>query len=165
MQHTHTLTLGYRWVMVFMLTINKLQWTDILIVYENTIILKNHWTKHSLVYTHFDRFSMLIPNMLMKKINYDFFSKFWKISDKKACRLNATSTWRDFNVTISIQSFTLRTLINQCEIVWTAWQKSRAYIIWFLNAKLYYMRMSILQFNWSSDSQLVMGNWHSLLIL
>ena len=39
----------------------------ICLVHENTTsYLKNHWTKHRLVCTHFDAFFMLIPNMDMK---------------------------------------------------------------------------------------------------
>ncbi len=46
------------------------------LVYENTTgYLKNHWTKRRHVCTHFDAFSMLIPNM-DEKYNNSFFFKF-----------------------------------------------------------------------------------------
>ncbi len=55
---------------------------------ENIIgYLKNHWTKHRHVCTHFDAFSMLIPNMYI--IFYTF-----KISEN--FRLSATWTLKSF---------------------------------------------------------------------
>ncbi len=42
--------------------------------------LKNHWTKHMLVCTHFDAFCMLIPNMDIKFKNSEIFKNFVKIS-------------------------------------------------------------------------------------
>ncbi len=40
---------------------------------NTTGFLKNHWTKHRLVCTHFDAFSMLIPNMHTIFINFEIF--------------------------------------------------------------------------------------------
>ncbi len=40
---------------------------------NNIICLKNHWTKHRLVYIHFDAFSMLIPNVEMKVKRFEYF--------------------------------------------------------------------------------------------
>ncbi len=39
---------------------------------------KNHWTKHTLACTHFDAFSMLIPNMVIILNNSDIFLNFLK---------------------------------------------------------------------------------------
>ncbi len=53
------------------------------LVYENiTDYLKNHWTKHRLVRTHFDAFSILIPNMGIIFNNSDIFSPVFKFSRK-----------------------------------------------------------------------------------
>ncbi len=47
------------------------------LAHENiTCYLKNHWTKHGHVCTHFDAFSMLIPNMDMTRNNSKIFENF-----------------------------------------------------------------------------------------
>ena len=43
---------------------------------KNIGYFKNHWTKHKLVYTLFDVFVLLIPNMSMKFDNFDLFENF-----------------------------------------------------------------------------------------
>ena len=66
-------------------------------VYENiTGYLKNHWTKHSLICTHFDAFSMLILNMDIKFKN----SKIFEI-------LNLTSRLRSTSVLEELASLLL----------------------------------------------------------
>ncbi len=62
----------------FMLT-TFFQWREGICVYENiTGYLKNRWTKHRLVCTHFDAFFMLIPNMDMKCNISEIFGNFMK---------------------------------------------------------------------------------------
>ncbi len=64
-------------------------------VYVNTTgYLKNHWTKHRLVCTHFDAFSMLIPNMGAKCNNFEIFKQF---SAKLWCSLHVMVTWQRVN--------------------------------------------------------------------
>ncbi len=47
------------------------------LIYENiTGYLKNHWTKHRLVCTHSDAFSMLMPNMGTTLSNSEIFENF-----------------------------------------------------------------------------------------
>ncbi len=47
------------------------------LVSENiTSYLKNHWTKHRLICTHFDAFSMLIPNMYRISYKSEMFEIF-----------------------------------------------------------------------------------------
>ena len=56
------------------------------LVYENiTSFLKNHWTKHRQVCTHFDPFSMLITNMDIIFYNSEIFDNFLR---KIWCRLS-----------------------------------------------------------------------------
>ena len=63
------------------------QWKDDLVHENTTGYLKNHWTKHRLVCTHFDdAFSMLIPNMDTVFQNYQNYEHFLK---------NVTDTAKD----------------------------------------------------------------------
>ena len=72
----------FQWVLVMIFTLNYMhQWKeDDCLVSENiTGYIKNHWIKHKLVCTHFDPFSILIPNMssLFDKMKFltTFFGK------------------------------------------------------------------------------------------
>ena len=58
----------------------------------STDYLKNHCTKHRLVCTHFDAFSMLIPNMGTKYISSEIFENFL---DKKYTRLTHGESNKD----------------------------------------------------------------------
>ena len=62
------------------------QWKDNVLFFENTTYLKNQWTKHRLNYTHFDAFSVLIPNIDTVLNNYKIFNFFFeKISRLLYC--------------------------------------------------------------------------------
>ena len=51
---------------------------------ENTTrYLKNHYTKHRLVCTHFDAFSMLMPDMEIIFNNSEIFKKKFKKKERK----------------------------------------------------------------------------------
>ncbi len=58
----------------------RYQWKDKVIFMKipQAIDLKNHWTKHRLVCTHFDAFCMLNPNMDMTFNNFEIFQNFMK---------------------------------------------------------------------------------------
>ncbi len=64
-------------------------------VHINSICyLKNHWSKHRLVCTHFDAFFILIPNMAMKSINFVIFFKILIFCNIFCAKLNVVCTCR-----------------------------------------------------------------------
>ncbi len=68
------------------------QWKRRCLVYQNiTGYLKNHWTKHRLVCTYFDAFSMLIPNMSTTCDNSEHFLK----TNQDVVCIYHTVDWRE----------------------------------------------------------------------